>query len=86
MVCSLIKTPISMPTCEFKIVQYVASVGSGYQHKKGAKVLLTIYSYQAIKTDSTFREKALRRELVWGVGESTRVFIQVNILKQHVTK
>ncbi len=37
-------------------------------------------------TDSTFREKALRRELVWGIGESTRVFIQVNILKQHVTK
>ena len=30
-----------------------------------------------MKTDSTFRAKAL-----WGVGESTRVFIQVNILKQ----
>ncbi len=53
---------------------------------EGAKVLLTT---QAIKTDSTFRAKALRRELVWWGGggrESTRVFIQVNILKQHVTK
>ncbi len=30
--------------------------------------------------------KALLRELVWGVGESMHVFIQVNILKQHVTK
>ena len=26
----------------------------------------------------------LSRIIVWGVGESTRVFIQVNILKQHV--
>ena len=65
------------------LLQYVASVGSGYQHQKGAKVLLTT---KAIKTDSTFRAKALRRELVWGVGESTRVFIQVNILNQQVTK
>ena len=43
-------------------LQYVASVGSGYQHQKEAKVLLTT---QAIKTDSTFRAKALRRELVF---------------------
>ena len=46
-------------------LQYVASAGSGYQHQKGAKVLLTT---QAIKTDSTFRAKALRRKLVWGGG------------------
>ena len=31
-------------------LQYVVSVGSGYQHQKGPKVLLTT---KAIKTDST---------------------------------
>ena len=47
-------------------LQYVASVGSGYQHQKGAKVLLT--TYLGIKTDSTFRAKALRRICFYRLG------------------
>ena len=41
---------------------------------------------ETIQTDLTFRANAFGRELMWGVGEGTRVFIHVNILKQYVAK
>ena len=63
----------------------VASVGSVFNDTRQVKVLSLP---ETIKEKSTFRAKALRRELVvGGSGKTTRVFIQKTLIqKHHVTK
>ena len=61
----------------------VASVGSVFNDTRKVKVLSLP---ETIKQNSTFRAKALRRELAVGVGEKPRVFLYELIQKHHVTK
>ena len=60
----------------------VASVGSVFNDTRKLKVLSLP---EKIKEKSTFRAKALRRELVGGRGKP-RVFLYGLIQKCHVTK
>ena len=61
----------------------VASVGSVFNDTRKVEVLSLP---ETIKEKSTFRAKALRRELVVGGGEKPRVFLYDLIQKHHVTK
>ena len=61
----------------------VASVGSVFNDTRKVKVLSLP---ETIKEKSTFRAKALRRELAVGVGEKPRVFLYELIQKHDVTK
>ena len=61
----------------------VASVGSVFSDTRKVKVLSLP---ETIKEKSTFRAKALRRELVVAGRGKPRVFLYELIQKHHVTK
>ena len=64
----------------------VAEFLQKYPSSKTTRKVKVLSLPETIKQNSTFRAKALRRELAVGVGEKLRVFLYELIQKHHVTK